>query len=72
MSVNPEQHVLDAIDELVDWQLEEGHRRGDGPDAEIEDSTPGGPPPSRIQLWDADFNLIADTARGDRIHQFIS
>lgn len=31
MTVNPEQPVLDAIAELVDWQLEEGRRRGDGP-----------------------------------------
>lgn len=30
---NPEQPVLDAIAELVDWQLEEGRRRGDGPAA---------------------------------------
>lgn len=28
---NPEQPILDAIDELVDWQMEEGRRRGDGP-----------------------------------------
>lgn len=27
MSANPEQPVLDAIAELVDWQLEEGRRR---------------------------------------------
>ena len=33
MTVNPEQPVLDAIAELVDWQLEEGRRRGDGPAA---------------------------------------
>ncbi|MFC9432723.1 hypothetical protein [Nocardia sp. NPDC057030] len=29
--MNPEQRVLDAIDELVDWQMAEGRRRGDGP-----------------------------------------
>lgn len=32
MSTNPEWPVLDAIGELVDWQMEEGLRRGDGPD----------------------------------------
>ena len=26
---NPEQNVLDAIDELVDWQIAEGIRRGE-------------------------------------------
>lgn len=36
MSANPERPVLDAIGELVDWQLEEGLRRGDGPDDDIE------------------------------------
>lgn len=30
MSACPEQPVLDAIDELVDWQIEEGHKRGEG------------------------------------------
>lgn len=32
MSTNPERPVVDAIGELVDWQIEEGLRRGDGPD----------------------------------------
>jgi hypothetical protein len=36
MTANPEQSVLDAIDELVDWQLEEGRRRGDGPEENFE------------------------------------
>lgn len=27
----PEQPVLDEIDRLVSWQIEEGQRRGDGP-----------------------------------------
>lgn len=27
---NPEQRVLDDIDALVDWQIEEGRKRGDG------------------------------------------
>lgn len=26
MSANPEQPVLDAIDELVEWQMNDGHR----------------------------------------------
>lgn len=30
MTANPEQPILDAIDELVEWQLEEGRKRGDG------------------------------------------
>ncbi|WP_227979956.1 hypothetical protein [Nocardia spumae] len=29
----PEQPVLDEITRLVDWQLEEGRRRGDGPES---------------------------------------
>lgn len=28
---NREQWVIDEIDALVDWQFEEGRRRGDGP-----------------------------------------
>jgi hypothetical protein len=28
---NPEQHVIDEIDRLVDWQIEEGRKRGDDP-----------------------------------------
>ncbi|MBF6134317.1 hypothetical protein IU501_15070 [Nocardia otitidiscaviarum] len=31
MSGRPEQRVLDEIDELVTWQIEEGIRRGDAP-----------------------------------------
>jgi len=31
VTANPEQPILDAIDELVERQLEEGRRRGDGP-----------------------------------------
>ncbi|MFC8531904.1 hypothetical protein [Nocardia sp. NPDC057227] len=34
---NPEQPVLDEIDRLVSWQIEEGQRRGDGPDLPEED-----------------------------------
>lgn len=28
----PEQPVIDEIDRLVSWQIEEGQRRGDGPE----------------------------------------
>ncbi|MCZ4586356.1 hypothetical protein HJ581_0005765 [Rhodococcus opacus] len=28
---NREQRIIDEIDALVEWQIEEGHRRGDGP-----------------------------------------
>ncbi|MGW4720485.1 hypothetical protein [Nocardia sp. NPDC004260] len=52
MTANPEQAVLDAIagleqdeiGELVRWQLEEGVRRGDGPDDGCDDEgyIPGG------------------------------
>lgn len=28
---NPEQPVLDEIDHLVEWQMDEGRKRGDGP-----------------------------------------
>ncbi|WP_280366135.1 hypothetical protein [Nocardia wallacei] len=46
---NPEQHVLDEIDclaatddiaELVDWQIEQGIRRGDAPAWMLADRTP--------------------------------
>lgn len=38
---NSEQPVLDAIDELVDWQLEEGRKREEETDmTEIADSAP--------------------------------
>lgn len=35
MSANPEQRVIDDIDALVDWQIEEGRKRGDGPTAGV-------------------------------------
>lgn len=41
---NPEQPILDAIDELVEWQMEEGRRRGDGPLHEVEGGYYGLPP----------------------------
>lgn len=31
----PEQPVLDEIDRLVSWQIEEGQRRGDGPERSL-------------------------------------
>lgn len=41
--MNSEQPVLDAISELVDWQLEEGRKREDDPegdDGNLDDALP--------------------------------
>lgn len=61
---NPEQRVLDDIDALVDWQMEEGHRRGDGPgsltSAPIDRSIPPGNPHVRAALWNRISALVGD------------
>lgn len=75
--MNPESPVLaaiaeleslenpDEIDSTVLWQLEEGRRR-EGAFAD-EGWTIVSGWPSRIRMYDADWNLTADTARGDHI-----
>lgn len=39
VTANPEQPVLDEIAALVDWQIEEGRKRGDGPITVVHNGT---------------------------------
>ena len=76
--MNPEQHVLDAIDalehdeiaELVTWQLEEGRRRGDGP-AATQMRTNRAAPRIPYQEWfapaDAPYRDHVQMEPGDRV-----
>jgi hypothetical protein len=58
--VNPEQPVLDEIDRLVDWQIEEGKKRGDDL-PEFDSGERGGllALPARARLRQAIFDNLA-------------
>ena len=54
MTANPEQPVLDEIARLVDWQLEEGRRRGDGPCTDLRQ------PALVVDIWEPQCSCCLD------------